>query len=391
MIINKMARIVHLYWVYALFGGAKALVSILGPIYLYRLGFSFHEIILYFIMTAIVKVAALFLVFKLASKFGPRVTMATGILLMVAHFVCFSAVESHGMPLYVVGSLLGLANAFFYPSFRLSFSFVTETKKAGMQVAKLNTISMVFTVASPVVGGVIAGLFGVVAVYYLAAALFFGTFVFLLLRNNGGERYIRQFNLSNIPRGGAVRDYLSNASYSFSGLADLLVWPLFIGLLIPTYAGIGGYAGLLVGMSVIVQLWVGKIADRKGESLFLGAGVTLSLAYNVLRVFISSVGQLIGLSILNALGSSLLASSYGSRFYKNVDTRRRLEYLFMMELANSVTWLLYFPVLLGLSYLLSFDDALRVGIMLIAPAVIGMVFMRSRQRVQRDELAEASI
>lgn len=385
---NSMARIVHLYWVYALFGGAKALVSILGPIYLYRIGFSLHEIIVYFIITAVVKVAALFLVFKLASKLGSRITMAMGILLMVAHFVCFAAVESHGMPLYVVGSLLGLANAFFYPSFRLSFSFVTETKKAGMQVAKLNTLSMAFTVISPVVGGVIAGIFGVVAVYYVAAVVFFGTFVFLLLRRTGSERHVAKFIISDIPRGGAVRDYLSNASYSFSGLADLLVWPLFVGLLIPTYAGIGGYAGLLVGMSIIVQLWVGKIADKKGEHLFLGAGVTLSLAYNVLRVFVSSVGQLISLSVLSVLGSSLLASSYGSRFYKNVDTKRRLEYLFMMEMANSVTWLLYFPVLLWLSYVLSFDDALRVGIILIAPAAVGMALMRSQRRVQRDELAE---
>lgn len=377
---NQMTR---LYWTNALFSGAKALASILGPIYLYRNGFSFQVIIMYFIVTALVKVAALFVVFKLAGSLGPKVTMVVGIVFMIVHFMCFASMVSLGTPLFIVGALLGLANAFFYPSFRMCFSFATQTNATGMQVAKLNSLSTLFTAVAPVIGGVVAGVAGVVATYYIAAGVFALALLFTAGQSIPSPKL--GFHFKDIPRGAAVRDYFSNASYSTSGLADLLAWPLLIGLIIPTYAGIGMYAGLLVAASVGVQLWVGRVGDKKGDKLFLLGGAAVNVLYNALRLFASSVGHLVGLSMLSALSSSLLSSSYGARFYKNIHPQRHLEYLFMMEFANSITWLVYFPLLLWVSSVASFENTLRIGIILIVPAALGMTVMRSRGSMRKAE------
>lgn len=365
----------HLSRIYAVFHAAKALVSMLGPIYLLHLGFDLQAILLYFLVTALIKVPTLYVVFRLAARHGVRLTMSVGAGVMVLHFAWFALGMYDFMWLVVLALLLGVANAFFYSSFRIGFSARTTHAETSRNVARLNNYSTLVMAVAPVIGGFVASLVDIRATYALAAVLFAVATIQIYIYAPKSLPVAR-FRLREIPRGGAVRDYISNASYSFSGLADLAVWPLFVAILVPTYAGIGLYAGLVVVVAVVAQMIVGRFASVRAEKNILAGGVALNLLYNVGRLFVMSVGQLVGLSFVNGLGGAMLAGAYGSRFYKNIHAKKHLEYLFAMEIANSVTWLVYFPILLLLSTLLSYEDTLRAGVILVAPAVLGMLLMR---------------
>lgn len=351
-------------------------MSILGPIYLYQAGFSIQAILLFFIVTALVKVGSLFIVFNLAGRHGPQLTMLLGVCLMMVYFVCFGLIEAAGWSIYIAAAMLGLANAFFYPSFRMNFSLQVRRTQINAQVARLNIITIIFSAIAPAIGGLLATLVSIQAPYYLAALIFL--IVFMTLLRGSEARPHPSFTMNRIPKGPAMRDYIANSSYSFSGLADLAVWPLLIGLIIPTYAGIGAYVGVMVILAVAVQYGVAHYGKRYGERDVLYAGVVLNSVYNTLRIFASTTGQLIGLGLVDAASGSLLSGAYGSRFYKNIDKKRRFEYLFGMEFANSITWLLYFPVLLVASYVLSFEATIRFGVICVIPAVVGMLLIRLR-------------
>src|SRR6476469_9422182 len=78
VIVVTKTNIKSLYTVYTLFNIARALVSFIGPIYLYRLGFSLQALILFMICTALCKVGSLPLVFKTIARYGARPCMFVG-------------------------------------------------------------------------------------------------------------------------------------------------------------------------------------------------------------------------------------------------------------------------------------------------------------------------
>ena len=369
-----MTHIRHLNHMYALFGGAKSLVAVFGSIYLIQSGFGLRDIILYFIMTAIVKIACLWLVFPLAARYGARRLVITGICLMVVHFVWFASLQHSYLWLGILAALLGAANAFFYPSFRILFSQATHHDTVSRSVASQNNYTIIASALAPIMGGAVASLLDIRLTYLIAALLFAGAALLTLRLPRAVPKL--QFHLRRIPRGGALRDYAANASYSFSGLADTSLWPLYLAVIIPTYAGIGAYTGFAVVLTLITQTLVGRISSPRSERTALYGGIVLSSLYGVGRAVATTVSQLIGLGFVNALGSALLAGAYGTRFYKNIHPEHHLEYLFAMELANSVTWLVYFPILLLATVALSDESVLRLGILLVIPAVFGMALMR---------------
>lgn len=359
---------------YAVFNGAKALVSIFGPIYLLQSGFSLQAVLLYCIMTAVVKCASLWPVFWLASRVGARVTMSAGVCVMALHFVWFAQLIKSDLWLAGLALLLGMANALFYPSFRLLFSFAARTSNITKHVARQNISMIVAMTGAPIIGGVIATTYGIQYTYGSAALLFLIVAIYSLHTRHQAQTF--RFVTRRIPRGAALRDYVANASYSFSGLADLAVWPLYVALIIPTYAGIGAYAGVVALIAILVQAIVGRFETVRSERRLLTGGVVLNSIYNAGRIIATTTPQLLGLSVINALGGAMLAGAYGSRFYKNIHPEQHAEYLFAMECANSVTWLVYFPILLVVSMAADYETTLRLGVLLVVPAVFGMWGMR---------------
>lgn len=329
---------------------------------------------LFLLSTAVIKVAVLPFVFQLIAHWGSYRTMAVGIVFLILSYLSIGTIEIFHWSFLVLGATKALANAFYYSSFRVSFANDCDKTRAGKQVSQLHSIMLGLGVMAPLFGGVIASIWGVSATYYVGAALFVVAFIILLFAKRNYKT--GSFSLKNIPFGKAKNDYISNGFYSTSGLADLLVWPLLLSFIIPNYAGIGLIGTVFVIFSLIVSIVVGIVEDKKGEKSFTVAGSVLAMFYSGLRVVVTSAVHLVGLSLIGALSSALLASSYESRYYKNVDKKHSLEYLFAMEMANALPWIIYFPILLLMSYVLSVHMLLYVGVLMIAPAVLGTMMIR---------------
>lgn len=365
----------RLYWSYAFTGLATAIVSVLGPIYLFNIGYSIEWIMTFLLLTAVIKLPFLYIAFKCIAKWGSHKAMAIGIGFLILSYLSIGTIEIFGWSIFVLAATKALANAFYYPAFRVSFANDCDKSKAGTQISFMHSTMLGLGLVAPLVGGLIASGWGVGATYYVGAVLF-GVSALILLFAKARTAQKATFKLKNIPYANARGDYISNGFYSTSGLADLLVWPLLISLIIPSYAGIGLIGSVFVLLSLVISLAVGKIEDKKGERAFTVTGSLLGVLHGGLRVAVTSVTHLIGLSLLGAVSSALLSSSYESRYYKNVDKKHSLEYLFMMEIANSLPWLIYFPILLVLSMFIGTSTLLYVGVLLTVPAILGTMLIR---------------
>lgn len=373
-LLAKRIELRKLFTTYGLVSIALSFVGAFGPIYLMRLGYSLTDILIFFFLTALVKIIILPFVFKILHRVGSNRLMAIGILFFIANFALFATLSSHFWPLWVLALAKAIGNACYYAGYRVNFAVAHTKEKTGSQAAFAQSMILTLGIFAPLAGGLFSYFWSVSAVYFAAIILFIiAGFVIW----NAPQESIKKILFKHIPKGPALRDYWSNFSYSFSGLADLFVWPILISLIIPSYVGIGAIGTLFALLAIVVTIYVGKRIDSKTvKHKYLGYGVGINFAYNIGRVFASSTSHLIGLGFLSALGSSLTSLSYEKRYYTNATNKNWLEYLFAQEIANALPWVLYFPILIGASLFLDTSQLLYVGVLITIPFIFGTLLIR---------------
>jgi MFS family permease len=368
--LSKHRELRRLFATYGLCGIALAFVSVFGPIYLYRSGYSIMEILLYFLFIAIFKIFVLPIVFKGLSVIGSNKMMVVGIAFFVANFLLFATISVVVWPLWLLALAKAIGNACYYPAYRINFAAVHSKLHTGQQAAALSSLVLGLSVLAPLAGGVIATIWSVSGVYVTAAILFVIGAVVIW---NAPQITLPKIDFTKVPLKYVKRDYVANFAYSFSGLAELFVWPIFISLIISSYAGIGVIGSFFVLFSIVVTMYIGKATDKKaGERKYIKYGIVIGTLYNVARIFAATTLHLIALGFFQALSSSLISSAYDKRYYTNAARPHWLEYLYAQEIANSIPWLVYFPILIVVSCFVGTQMLLLVGIIITIPALIGV-------------------
>lgn len=372
-LLAKRIELRKLFTTYGLVSIALSFVGAFGPIYLYRSGHDIRDLLIFFALTALIKILVLPLVFRVMHRVGSNRMMTIGIVFFILNFILFATLPL-GWPLWLLALTKAFANACYYPSYRVNFAIAHTKEKTGSQSAFSQSMVLALGIFAPLAGGLLSFFWSVSGVYIVAIVLFA---IASLVIWNAPQEYIGRIKFKNIPNGSAMKDYASNLSYSFSGLSDLFVWPILISLIIPSYVGIGAIATIFAFLSIIVTVYVGSRIDRpKSKARYLGYGVGFNFLYGLGRVFATSTGHLVGLGFLSALGSSMTAVSYDKRYYTNAAKQHWLEYLFAQEFANALPWLVYFPILIVASYYLSTAQLLYAGVLVTLPFIFGTLFIR---------------
>jgi len=373
-LLSKRIELRRLFTTYGLVSIALSFVGAFGPIYLMRLGYSLTDILVFFFLTAVIKVIVLPFVFKAMHTIGSNRLMTIGIIFFIAHFILFATLSSQFWPLWILAFTKAIGNACYYGAYRVNFAVAHTKEKTGSQAAFAQSMILTLGIFAPLAGGLVSYFWSVSGVYLAAVILFIFAGIVIW---NAPQEVIKKIKFRNIPKGAALKDYLSNFSYSFSGLADLFVWPILISLIIPSYVGIGAIGTLFALLSIIVTIYVGKRIDSKlKKHRFLGYGVSVNFMYNVGRLFATTTPHLVGLGFLSALGGSLVAVSYDKRYFTNAAKKYWLEYLYAQEVANALPWIIYFPILIAASLYLTTSQLLYVGVLITIPFIFGTLLIR---------------
>ncbi len=171
-------------------------------------------------------------------------------------------------------------------------------------------------------------------------------------------------------------DLAANATFSAAFIVDMVVWPLFIFLLLKSYAGIGILSSVVVLSSALVAVMVGRRADRRGERHYLKEGSWIASVTNGFRLVAASAAHVFGINLLGGVSQSLLTTSMMSRYYKHADKDPRLEYVWAMETAHLCGWLVLTTVLFLLASFLPTNLTLGAFLALAIPLSFGVRLMR---------------
>lgn len=369
--LTEMRRV---YWCHSIGILAASLISIFIPIYLLKIGYSFTDVLVFLLLQNVMSVALQYLVGFSFRWIRPHHLLALGHIALIALFALLMTQPEHQWPLAWLALAWAFNRTIYWPAFHYCFSLARAHAKSGQQIAGLYSLVIFGSTVAPAVGGIIATLFNINYVYILACILTFVAILPMLKANQGpgtvSLRITKQMLHKMRP------DMKANVFNGMVVVAELSVWPLFVFLLVDSYAGVGILSSIIAFASILVALYVGRKTDNHYAKRYLRRGLTAYSLTSLGRAVAQNVTQVFGLNLLGGIGRSLYVTPYMDRYYHNSDGPLRLGYIINMEAAFVVGSSLYTLGLLGLSLFFSPEVTLSIALGYVAFAVLGARFIR---------------
>ncbi len=262
----------------AIRGFGMGMIAIFVPIYIYQHFGSLSLTLLFF--------AAIYGLQGILSPFGGQIMMKVGLkkAMLLSHpffwgyFICLLCFNISWLFIFLAIILNVLGKIFFYPAYHTNFIRVSETKKFGKEVGKLNFVSALPGILAPAVGGVVLSFFGYPTLFVAVLFVLVSSAIPLLLSKDVYQIYTdsylgafkRMFRKEN-------RYYnLAFATLGMVGTINYCIWPLFLMILCINYMTIGAIATIALVVSLFFALYMGRLTDRVDKTKLLVIGSILT-------------------------------------------------------------------------------------------------------------------
>lgn len=373
-------ELTEVYWSQMLRALSLGLVNVFVPVYLYRLGYDIPTIFWFYVWWFAFRPFLDIITGYIIARIGPKHTMVLGVAVQLMYLSLLLLLTEIPVPLPIVAILGGWAFGLFMLAMGVDFSKVKHKKHGGKELGYVTIFERAGTVIGPIVGGLVAGIFG--AQYTIALAIFvlLGSLVPLFMSNEPVKTR-QEISFESFPIRHFKRDFLSGSLVMLENAIQIILWPLFISVFIittNTYTTLGFVAAIGTFGAVCTAFFVGKFTDKGYGGRILRVSVVGSSILDLLRPFVQSVGHILGINIVSeqfALGYRL---PYTKAVYDRADSLpgRRIVYICMMSAFNTGTRFLFWLLLWALAQFLDVELVIKIGFFIGALASLGMLLER---------------
>ncbi len=334
---------------------AFSIISLFVPAYLYsELGYSFSEVLFFFIYFAIVMGLSAPMFILLSTKIGFKHTIMLSIPIQMIYFYLLHMLSYHTFSLIWVAIALGLGLASFNSGLHLEFHAISHPKSRGEEVGKRQAAQFIGLMFGPLIGGGLIYYFGFTLVFILVGLLLFGSGIFLFLSKEHKVKML--FSWKKLFR---VFNYKLALYYLYRGawiIATGVLWPLYIFFELGDYLSLGVIGTLMALVTAFLVFFVGKKSDSFGKHKVVQYSVVPEALAWIFRGFVATFTGIIGMSLFQSLTSSSLQAPLMALEYNHAnDDGALLEYFIWREFFVSMgrVLLLGFLLLVG-SFMASF-------------------------------------
>lgn len=352
-------------WAHTLNSVAGSLILIFVPIFLLRSGYAFPEVLTYLMLQGLFSVPIQLSAAWFVTRYGANLGMSVGLLSQVVFLLILLSLLTVHWPLALLAFFWALARATYWVSFHLNFSKSRSHKKGGRQVGLVNIIKIASGGFAPAVGGVAATQFGINWVYGFGAGLFLLAAV-IMLRNADLTKH-RRLSFQSLSLRKIRPDLLANAGNGVTTVAESIVWPILVSLIVSSYAGIGLLSSVVIFASIGAAFYVGRREAVRGTKHYLRQGSLLAGVTDGLRLLAQNAGHIFGINFFWGVGTALYYTPFMTQYYEHADEEPRIEYITAMETVHEITWGGFFFILLLLSAFLPERTVLLCGIGIAIP------------------------
>ena len=250
---------------------ASAMLGIFLPIFLYNLfDKNFQAVVIYYGSGYLFYGITVSFGVKFLNKFGFRNALRVSVILGMIFYIIFYFIDQNNFKYLIPLSLLILVfyRLLYWLPYHVNFAKFTNKKTRGRQVSVIEATRSVLGVFIPLIAGLILTYFNFDVLFVIAIILYFASGIPYLTIPRTRERFVWTFRETwkqffSKKRRKTVLAYMADGSENIVGI---VVWPIFIyQLLDGNYFKVGAISTLIIAISVIAQLFLGKYIDLKAK------------------------------------------------------------------------------------------------------------------------------
>lgn len=283
-------EIVEFYISVAIQTFALSMIFIFEPLYLYKLGFTISQILLFYTITYVLYFFITPLGGKIISRFGFEHSIFFSIPFCILYFLTLYLISFHSFFIFFAPIFLIIYKTLYWPSYHANLAKYGVEEERGKEVGALRIIGLLVGVVGPFIGGLIITSFGFNILFIIVASILFVSIIPLFTTK---EKFISQkfsykdcFNFLFSKKN-------KKDKWKFIGigeeLIDLVLWPIFIFLIIKNYFVIGGLVSSSILLSIFATFYIGYSFDNGGGKKILKKSLLPYFIFWFIRGFVKTI------------------------------------------------------------------------------------------------------
>lgn len=308
----------ELYLTMTMLNFALAAGMLFEPIYLYTIGFSISQIMLYFFGVY----ALYFFVMPLGAKFVKQYGFEHGIIVgsifLVVYLIALLHIPSSSVFVPLAMLALVIQKMFFWPGYHADFAFFSKAGERGREVGMIAILDSFSYVLGPIVGGALIASFGFAGLFVvMCVMILLSTIPLMTTKEVFKPSSIRYAEPYITLAAKEHRPYLLGCIGFGEELVALTVWPIFIFLTFDSFVSTGAAITFSTLVTSLAILYVGKLTDvSDGKRVLRFSTMLLSLSW-VIRVFVRGAGGVVFADFFSRTTKYLFALPFFSGLYRH--------------------------------------------------------------------------
>ena len=272
------------------------MIMIFIPIYLYQLGYSLGQILLYFTFHYAAYAILMLITGKIIIKIGYEASIGWSIPLYGIYLASLFLIPTFPILFYISAGAWALHKAMYWPAFHADFTEFGNIKARGEEISSMKVLVGMVSILGPTIGGFILMHSGFTLIFIIVMALSFASLIPLLMSKEKfepGEFSIKKMVLGFF-KSRYRKDIIANLGTGEDVIAQT-VWPIFLLTMLANYQDVGVITTIALFVAFLVILIMGKLANRPARTRLIkitSAVVSLSwlvrlFSFNWLSIFAS--------------------------------------------------------------------------------------------------------
>jgi hypothetical protein len=289
---------------------AVGMVSVFVAIYLLQNGYSVLFALLYFAISYFMWSCFSWPSMLIVAALGPKHGTLISNLLYIPALLALTMLPHWGLPALVAYGFLQAASVALYDiSYYVNLSKVKHVDHAGKELGFLYIMEKIGMALSPLLGGVVASVFGAEYTLFLAAGVFAIAAAPLFFTPEPTKTHqkatVRHLNWPLI-----WRNVFSNVGAGGDMAASGPIWSLFLAVVVfagvgsAIYAQVGALASITLLSAIASARIFGLLIDRRRGRELLLVGVFGNSALHLIRPFITGAGGVVAFNMANELATT---------------------------------------------------------------------------------------
>lgn len=342
---NLQQGFVPLYLGKTISGIAIGLFGVFMPIYLYKLsGGNFNFVALYFFIGYLSFGVSVPFGARLLNRLGFRLALQISVFVGALSYVVFYWMNRDNLMYATALSLLVVLSyrLLFWHPFNVDFAKFTDKRNRGREVGFMGAVGDIVGIFTPVVAGFVIARYGFGALLVFATIIYLVSIIPYTFIPDVNEYF--SWSYRQTIKHLFSRPYRATGiAFAASGAEDVLgamVWPIFIyQLLHGNVLKIGVISTLIIGVTVLLELLVGKYADIKfPKEVIMKYGSILAAFGWLFKIFIFTAFQIFIVDAYHQLMKIVMRIPFETMTYEIMADQRHYidEYTVLHEMAINV-------------------------------------------------------